>query len=1063
MKTNSLLKSGLALALGITAVASTTALATPYATCLTNNAGVVSFRLNESADNVKVIWNGGATTNDLGAVSRGLTVTNLGVTGVFKIQCTKSSASGWTDAVVNQISDDTNNFVKFAQGRGLAINNNPASPYFGRVYVSLQAAGTVSSNQYTLGSRSTGDGIYLLNADQTDAVGQGNTARTGGISFSSTESPHRLAVGQDDNLYISDWSDPTGGIYVTDPNVSPGSGTNLLAGLGGPFPVTSSRIHGSTMGIVAEGSLANNNLVVYWLDEDLQEDRDTTVRMHLSSLWRADIGAGPLPYSNWPMTRLISPGVLGSVAAQLSELRRGPDGKFYVSQRRADPANTAGAFVISADGTTQLWDSLSATRQYLNDSLARDFCNETRGIDVTRDGKYMATFNGSTNAVVVFSLVDGVPDVATVRTMPTVPTTSIGRALAFDAAGNLYTLSSGQELLRIYSPGGYKVTTTGSDGTFQTFTPEITQFVSLTTPATEITEGGAPIDFTITRVAADMSQPLAVRFNVSGTAAAADYFLRTNGVNLATNWVTIPAGGDSVNVSFVANDDSLAEFAENLLVAVSATSSYGTTNQTAATFVILDNEAPVVDVSAVSGMGTAFEGTTNDYSQFRVTRRGDTNTAIMVNVNYAGTAVSGTDYAPNTPVNVDIGIVSQTFEVHPIDDSAIEMPETIVVTLAAGSGYTVGTNSVSGTGTILDDDLPSENVIWSENFATDVSANWTRRFAAANELDDYRSVFAYDYASGNPPPGSFGFPILPAAPRGNDTLGLYMTVNKDESSPIGAAGINFYPNGRSFSGNYALRFDMYLMVGNAASTTEYALFGINHSGNATNWFRNSAGGITNGTYDGLFFGVEADAAALGDYNLYTATNGGFNPRPLSAGVAASTLTGTFKSPPWAYAGSPGNLETSLTPNWAQVEVSQVGRHIKLKINNTSIMTYSNATSFTAGNIMLGYTDAYDSIMGGNSCVIYDNVRVVGINPPKVVPVSPTFTGNGNTNVVVKFTFDLDEPTTAFKLQRAPDVTGPYADVTATIAKTGIGAYTATANGARQTNTVSGFFRVRYTP
>ena len=36
--------------------------ATPYATSLTNNAGTVSFRLNETTgtnDTVKIIWNGG--------------------------------------------------------------------------------------------------------------------------------------------------------------------------------------------------------------------------------------------------------------------------------------------------------------------------------------------------------------------------------------------------------------------------------------------------------------------------------------------------------------------------------------------------------------------------------------------------------------------------------------------------------------------------------------------------------------------------------------------------------------------------------------------------------------------------------------------------------------------------------------------------------------------------------------------------------------------------------------------------------------------------------------------
>src|SRR3954471_229997 len=58
--------------------------ATPYACDVTNSSGIVSFRLNESADNVRVIF--GATTNDLGPGLKGLTATNLGIgAGTVKI------------------------------------------------------------------------------------------------------------------------------------------------------------------------------------------------------------------------------------------------------------------------------------------------------------------------------------------------------------------------------------------------------------------------------------------------------------------------------------------------------------------------------------------------------------------------------------------------------------------------------------------------------------------------------------------------------------------------------------------------------------------------------------------------------------------------------------------------------------------------------------------------------------------------------------------------------------------------------------------------------------------
>ena len=58
----------LATVLGLVASA-TAILAHPYATCLTNNSGTVSFRLNEAADSVKVVGNAGTFTNDLGVIS----------------------------------------------------------------------------------------------------------------------------------------------------------------------------------------------------------------------------------------------------------------------------------------------------------------------------------------------------------------------------------------------------------------------------------------------------------------------------------------------------------------------------------------------------------------------------------------------------------------------------------------------------------------------------------------------------------------------------------------------------------------------------------------------------------------------------------------------------------------------------------------------------------------------------------------------------------------------------------------------------------------------------------
>ena len=106
------------------------------------------------------------------------------------------------------------------------------------------------------------------------------------------------------------------------------------------------------------------------------------------------------------------------------------------------------------------------------------------------------------------------------------------------------------------------------------------------------------------------------------------------------------------------------------------------------------------------------------------------------------------------------------------------------------------------------------------------------------------------------------------------------------------------------------------------------------------------------------------------------------------------MASAFKSPPWIVANTPGNNNsggTFATPVWADVEISKSGNYLTLIINNTKIFTYSNATAYSSGNIMIGYEDAFDSISPAQSYVVLDNVRVVSITPPVITgqPVNST--------------------------------------------------------------------------
>src|SRR2546422_9776879 len=87
----------------------------PYASGVTNSAGTIRYILNENADNVKVVFDSGSLTNDLGALSKGIQSFSLGLHTNFSIRVFKAGSGS-----VSQISvDATNN--RFFGPRGAAV------------------------------------------------------------------------------------------------------------------------------------------------------------------------------------------------------------------------------------------------------------------------------------------------------------------------------------------------------------------------------------------------------------------------------------------------------------------------------------------------------------------------------------------------------------------------------------------------------------------------------------------------------------------------------------------------------------------------------------------------------------------------------------------------------------------------------------------------------------------------------------------------------------------------------------------------------------------------------
>src|SRR5436190_19066151 len=446
--------------LGLFALAGSTR-ATPYACDITNSAGTVSFRLNENADNVKVISNGGAVTNDIGPGIKGLTVTNLGVAaGTVKIMVTRSAPAGYTQSSSDSFQDGTGAFVnKFFLARGVVVDKNPASPVFGRIYVANARAGTTGSP-----ARANGDGIYLINSDDTSALDTGATPRTAGLPFSpgtDTASPLRLTIGKDDGLlYICDLSDPSGGMWVTDRNVEMNSAaTNVIWKIGDI--INGATNHGSIYAAVVEGTLAGGNLTIFTMDEDL---------VPIKTAWRYDVNGGPLPSVAAPVS-LGQP--MTNTAIDL--VRGGSSNYLYASQntRTAGTATYPSIQVFKADGTV-VTNSLDATRAYLGNPTAADLLQNTTALDISPDGKTLALLRGSTfGSVLLVPLTNGLFDFAGTNafSLGVNGASDNNRDISYDLVGNLYVVNSGTEWLRVYSKGGASVAISGSDGSFALTVP----------------------------------------------------------------------------------------------------------------------------------------------------------------------------------------------------------------------------------------------------------------------------------------------------------------------------------------------------------------------------------------------------------------------------------------------------------------------------------------------------------------------------------------------------------------------------------------------------------------
>ena len=1002
--------------------------ATPYATGLTNNGPgtSISFRLNEANGIVTVIWTnlaGAFITNNFGSRTNGLITTNIvggPVPGAFTVIVAKTNTPGYISGVAQQISTDlttngaafSTNAMKFNFPRGVAVNKNPASPYFGRIYEANSGTGPV------LGQTNLGDGIFIRNADFTDAVGQFNVARTAGITTFTNiieglaaNSPWKLDIGEDDNLYISDFSTNTGTIYVTDPNVL--TGTNVLVGLGtpsNPNALAPSANHGRIgSSIIAKGSTNAGNLVLYAIDSD----NNTTSDGAVNHIIKWDIGSGPLPVDLTVGTVVtnMDNSTLLNVSGITHDLAAGPDGKYYTLQNRSD-GNEGGIFVLNPnvdDGSAGFggaadgkWDEVFDSRA---DSIVNhangttDILRLSRAVAISPDGNYMAVVRDTSDTWII-PLTNGIPDIGHRRLVATSTVlgdgNNPGRDVAFDAAGNLYVSSSAQLALRVFSPGYITRATTTSAGTFSVTNILPTQSVAITGDAisgavTNAIEGSVDGVVTFSRVG-DTNVALTVTYVLSGTAnRGGDYTTNSLFGAGATNTLTFPVGVDTTNVTVSIINDAIGEVPETVIFTLQSSSNYVSAFNVPLTVVITDDgtDLPAISVKAL-GLGF-YELLTNRPAKFALSIASVWGVDLSANIVLTGTAVSSVDYsnASSYVVTIPAGTTIVTNLAFSIDNAAIAANTTLIYSLAPGAGYTnVGVITV--TNALRSDDLAALPLLFNDDFETNSAVNWKTNCV----YPDNDATYAYDYSLD-------GIPSAPHTPGGATTKGLKLRAHLGTAA-TGTNGISTSPIGLVITNDYRLRFDAWLNFNGAApgggtGSSEFLIVGLGVSENRTN-VSGSLGGtmpaVAGLPGSSVLFEMDGDggftdtSTSAGDFVVFTSGAPIFS---NSVNYAASARDNFA-----AYYGEFGDIvvpaaQTGLFPTtqtgacnpgalaftWHDVIATKVGSTFSLSIDGLPIMNVTYPTPLVGSNFSLGYMDPNASVTAvpQMNAAIIDNLTV----------------------------------------------------------------------------------------
>ncbi|WP_147073278.1 DUF4347 domain-containing protein, partial [Microcystis aeruginosa] len=334
--------------------------------------------------------------------------------------------------------------------------------------------------------------------------------------------------------------------------------------------------------------------------------------------------------------------------------------------------------------------------------------------------------------------------------------------------------------------------------------PTVTLAVS---PSSVNEDGTTNLVYTFTRTGSTTSA-LTANYTVGGTAIFNTDYSQTGAASFPsfpseTGTVTFAANSATATVTVDPTADTTVEDDETVSLTLTSGTDYTVGTTTPVTGTILNDDTRVT--LQVSPSLVTEDGTTNLAYFFY--REGVTTNALTVNYTVGGTATLNTDYSQTgaASFNGTTGTVTfaanannATVTIDPTVDNIADPDETVTLTLASGTGYTVGTTTTV-TGTINDDINPptptfiskydTPGWVWDLKVVGNYAylADWTSGLQIIDISNPTNPIFKGNYDTD--------------AAYGVEVVGNYAYI-ADGSSGLQIIDIS-NPSNPTFIGNYA--------------------------------------------------------------------------------------------------------------------------------------------------------------------------------------------------------------------------------------------------------------------